>query len=116
MKLNKWEKIALAVLIIAIVIGMILICIFLQNQQDKRVQERLEKQIIELAAEEVDIQGENPTLELIGIEKVGWAKYQCYNYVMTTTTHRYHIGVMRNETEIHFVDVVSVSVRGNNEA
>lgn len=93
----------IAIFIIAFGVGYYYLApLYVEHQE-----QLLQKQIIELANEDCDIYGENPTLELISIEKVGWAKYKCYNYILTTSTHRYHLGVMRNKTEIHFVDVVS---------
>lgn len=103
----------IAIFIIAF--GLVIFLSYIEKRTSNSLEEQLEAQIIQLANEDADIQGEEPVLELISIDKVGWAKYKCYNYIMTTTTHRYHIGVMRNESEIHFVDVVSESTRGTNE-
>ena len=73
---------------------------------EENVEQKLQEQIIELANEDCEIEGENPTLELINVEKVGWTDYECYTYLLKTTTNRYYVSVMRNEKEIHFVDVV----------
>ena len=103
----KLIAIALAVLLVIAIIFVTLM-IYVVTPISKHNQEiRLEQEIIKLADEQIDIKGDCYQLELISVEKVGWAKYECYNYVLTTTTHKYHIGAMRNEKEIHFVDVIS---------
>ena len=102
-KKNIFTTIIVFVKFIALVCCVFLLFIPLNQRHEE---ERLERQIIQLANEDCEINGEVESLELVDIEQVGWAKYDCYNYVLTTTTHRYWIGVMRNKKEIHFVDVI----------
>lgn len=113
--MKTWEKITAAIAILVMGAICVAFLVWYNAFSKKHSEEKLQAQIIELANQDLEIQGDFESLELIDIEQVGWAKYECYNYVLTTTSHRYWIGVMRNEKEIHFVDVVSVTEKENNQ-
>lgn len=105
--MNTKEKIGIAIAIVIVAVICVLASIYISKVEAEHKEQHLQEQIIELANQEIEIKGENPTLELIVIDEVGWAKYKCYTYNIITTTHKYRVGVMRNKNEIHFVDVIN---------
>lgn len=64
--------------------------------------------IIEKACYEMTISSEEAILELKSIEKSGYVKYDKYTYIMKVDNIEYIVEVLRNETEIYYVDVIGV--------
>lgn len=54
------------------------------------------------------ISPEESILELKSIEKSGYVKYDKYTYIMKVDNIEYIVEVLRNETEIYYVDVIGV--------
>ena len=75
------------------------------RQQTEKQEKQAQREIIERACYELDEPSEGAEIELLMTEDIPWSAYRGYDYVLTCNGRRYLVGVLRNGTEIHYVDV-----------
>lgn len=97
----------LFIVFLAVILFIALVCggrEFARQQTDKQ-EKQAQSEIIERACYELDEPSEGAKIELLMTEDIPWSAYRNYSYVLTCNGRRYLVGVLRNEREIHFVDV-----------
>lgn len=84
---------------------------FARQQTDKQ-EKQAQSEIIERACEEINEEEEWGTadpktaeLQYLFKESAPWMEWDCYLYVLETNGRKYLVGVQRDATKIHFVDV-----------
>lgn len=66
--------------------------------------DEVEQEIAQIACAYIGESGKY-TLELVGKEEISWSDWDYYEYKLTLNGKEYIVGVQRNETTVHLVDV-----------
>lgn len=92
------KKLIITLLIIVAIAGLCA-CNKTEPKQDK-----LEPEIAQKVLEDLETIGDY-TMELISVEDVPWAGWDCWNYLFEINGKTYLVGVLRDEYDWHYVDV-----------
>lgn len=100
----------ITIIFIASMALIVLLCVLFgarafEEQQREKAEKKVQSEIIERACRELDEPSDGAEIELLMTEDIPWSEYMCYCYVLTCNGRRYLVGVLRNEKEIHSVDV-----------
>ena len=108
-KISKDKAMALAIALIAIFLLGLFIVVVLWGSgvigTDNHERE-MELEIIHRALKDLDIQSNNVRLELINIESANWLEWDVWSYIMWVDNRAFEVDVLRNNDEIHVVDVI----------